>query len=69
MSTNHYKAEDGYRYYRGEKGTDDYISTDELWLGINDSIDNWTLITVEEDEKIKEEIRVRIEGEMDLGHE
>ena len=48
---NHYKAPDGYRYEK------DCITTDELWLGINDSIENWTLITEEEARWIEESER------------
>lgn len=47
-SMNHYKSPIGYRYEK------DGITTDELWLGINDSIENWTLITEEEALKIEE---------------
>ena len=46
--SNHYKAPDGYRYEK------DCITTDELWLGINDSISNWSLITEGEALKIEE---------------
>lgn len=49
--SNHYKAPDGYRYEK------DCITTDELWLGINDSIENWTLITEEEARWIEESER------------
>ena len=49
--SNHYKAPEGYRYEK------DCITTDELWLGINDSIENWTLITEEEALKIEESER------------
>ena len=50
MSTNnHYKAEAGYKYHRNG------IVTDELWLGINDSIDNWQVISDEEARRIEEE--------------
>lgn len=45
---NHYKTPDGYRYERYG------ITTDELWLGIDDSIENWRLITEEEALKIEE---------------
>lgn len=45
---NHYKAPDGYRYEK------DCITTDELWLGINDNIENWRLITEEEARWIEE---------------
>ena len=48
---NHYKAPDGYRYEK------DCITTDELWLGINDSISNWRLITEEEARWIEESER------------
>ena len=48
---NHYKAPDGYRYEK------DCITTDELWLGINDSIENWTLITEDEARWIEESER------------
>lgn len=48
---NHYKAPDGYRYEK------DGITTDELWLGINDSISNWRLITEEEALRIEESER------------
>ena len=48
---NHYKAPDGYRYEK------DCITTDELWLGIKDSIENWTLITEEEARWIEESER------------
>ena len=47
-TSNHYKAPNGYRYEK------DGITTDELWLGINDSISNWRLITEEEALKIEE---------------
>ena len=50
-SMNHYKAPDGYRYEK------DCITTDELWLGINDSISNWRLITEEEARWIEESER------------
>lgn len=46
--SNHYKAPIGYRYEK------DGITTDELWLGINDSISNWRLITEGEALKIEE---------------
>lgn len=45
---NHYKAPIGYRYEK------DGITTDELWLGINDSIENWRLITEGEALRIEE---------------
>ena len=45
---NHYKSPIGYRYEK------DGITTDELWLGINDSISNWRLITEGEALKIEE---------------
>ena len=48
---NHYKAPIGYRYEK------DCITTDELWLGINDSISNWRLITEEEALRIEESER------------
>ena len=50
-SMNHYKAPIGYRYEK------DCITTDELWLGINDSISNWRLITEEEALRIEESER------------
>ena len=50
---NHYKALDGYRYEK------DGITTDELWLGINDSIENWRLITEGEALRIEESERAR----------
>ena len=46
--SNHYKASIGYRYEK------DGITTEELWLGINDSIENWRLITEGEALKIEE---------------
>ena len=46
---NYYKAEAGYKYCKNG------IVTDELWLGINDSIDNWKLVTDEEARLIEEE--------------
>ena len=49
--SNHYKAPIGYRYEK------DGITSDELWLGINDSIENWTLITEEEARWIEESER------------
>ena len=49
--SNHYKAPIGYRYEK------DCITTDELWLGINDSISNWRLITEEEARRIEESER------------
>lgn len=49
--SNHYKAPDGYRYEK------DCITTDELWLGINDSIENWKLITEDEARRIEESER------------
>ena len=54
---NHYKAPDGYRYEK------DCITTDELWLGINDSIENWTLITEEEALWIEESERAKTNEE------
>ena len=54
---NHYKAPDGYRYEK------DCITTDELWLGINDSIENWTLITEEEARWIEESERAKTNEE------
>lgn len=54
---NHYKAPDGYRYEK------DCITTDELWLGINDSIENWTLITEEEARWIEESERAKANEE------
>ena len=50
---NHYKAPIGYRYEKGG------ITTDELWLGINDSISNWRLITEGEALKIEESEKAR----------
>lgn len=46
--SNHYKAPDGYMYENNG------IITDELWLGINDSIENWRLITEGEALRIEE---------------
>ena len=46
--SNHYKAPIGYRYEK------DGITTEELWLGINDSISNWKLITEDEARRIEE---------------
>lgn len=54
---NHYKAPDGYRYEK------DCITTDELWLGVNDSIENWTLITEEEARWIEESERAKTNEE------
>ncbi len=51
--SNHYKAPIGYRYEK------DCITTDELWLGINDSIENWSLITEEEARWIEESERAK----------
>ena len=50
---NHYKAPIGYRYEK------DCITTDELWLGVNDSIENWRLITEEEARWIEESERAK----------
>lgn len=55
--SNHYKAPDGYRY------ENDGIATDELWLGINDSISNWRLITEEEAMKLEEEQSAKADAE------
>ena len=46
--SNHYKAPIGYRYEK------DGITTEELCLGINDSISNWKLITEDEARRIEE---------------
>lgn len=42
----------------------DRIFSEKIFLGINDSIDNWKEITIEESEKLKTQQRDLIEKEL-----
>lgn len=54
---NYFIAETGYKYRKGE------VITDELYLGINDRIENWEKITDSEAEKFLSELEEKNEKE------
>lgn len=53
----HYEAEEGYWFRR----PDSYVYGRKIWLGCNDSIDNWAIITDAEKVKLEEEEKAELE--------